>query len=146
MPRAYSTDLRERALAAYEAGEGAQARVAERYRIGARTLSAWLKAAREEARRGPKPRRGGRAPVGGAAAALAGLVAERNDATLAEYADLLAERAGVRRSPAALCRALKALGLARKKRRSGPPSRTARMSPGHGPRGAPISPGSIRAA
>src|SRR5918997_75596 len=66
MPRAYSTDLRERALAAYEAGDGSQARVAERYRIGARTLSAWLKAAREEARREPKPRRGGRAPVGGA--------------------------------------------------------------------------------
>jgi hypothetical protein len=63
-------------------------------------------------------------PVGGATATLAGLVAERNDATLAEYADLLAERAGVRRSPSALCRALKGLGLARKKdapgRRAGP--------------------------
>ena len=50
--------------------------------------------------------------MGGAAATLAALVAGRNDATLAEYADLLAERAGVRRSPSALCRALKALGLA----------------------------------
>ena len=56
--------------------------------------------------------------MGGEAATLAALVAERNDATLAEYADRLAERAGVRRSPSALCRALKALGLARKKRRS----------------------------
>ena len=55
--------------------------------------------------------------MGGEAATLAALVAERNDATLAEYADLLAERAGVRRSPSALCRALKALGLVRKKRR-----------------------------
>jgi len=33
-------------------------------------------------------------------------VAERNDATLAEYADRLAERTGVRRSASALCRAL----------------------------------------
>ena len=43
-----------------------------------------------------------------------------------------AERAGVRRSPAALCRALRALGLVRKKRRSGPPSRTARTWPKRG--------------
>ena len=35
MPRPYSTDLRERALAAYEAGEGSRARVAERYRVSA---------------------------------------------------------------------------------------------------------------
>src|SRR3954469_23831400 len=118
MPRAYPTDLRERALAAYEAGEGRQPEIASAYRIGERTLSGWLKLAREEGRRSPKPRRGGARPVGGEAATLAALVAERNDATLAEYADRLAERAGVRRSPSALCRALKALGLVRKKRRS----------------------------
>src|SRR4029079_16409420 len=46
--------------------------------------------------------RGGRPPVGGEAATLAGLVEERNDATLAEYADRLAERTGVRRSTPAL--------------------------------------------
>src|SRR4051812_39181551 len=100
MPRAYSTDLRERALAAYE---GRQSEIARLYRIGERTLSGWLRTAREEGRRSPKPRRGGRAPLGGEREALAGLVAERNDATLAEYADLLAERAGVRRSASALC-------------------------------------------
>src|SRR3982751_244606 len=142
MPRAYSTDLRERALAAYEAGEGRQSEVARLYRIGERTLSGWLKLAREEGRRHPKPRRGGRAPLGGEREALAALVAERNDATLAEYADLLAERAGVRRSPSALCRALKALGLVRKKRPSRPPSRIARTWPRRGPRGAPGWPGS----
>src|SRR3954462_7057685 len=132
MPRAYSTDLRERALAAYEAGEGRQSEIARLYRVGERTLSGWLKIAREEGRRAPKPRRGGTRPVGGEAATLAGLVAERNDATLAEYADRLAERAGVRRSPSALCRALKALGLVRKKRPSRPPSRTATTWPRRG--------------
>jgi transposase len=142
MPRAYSTDLRERALAACEAGEGSQARIAERFRVGERTLSGWLKAAREEGRRSPKPRGGGRALAGGEAEALGALVAERNDATLAEYADRLAERAGVRRSPSALCRALKALGLVRKKRRSGPPSRGAGTSPRRGRRGGPSWPGS----
>jgi transposase len=139
MPRAYSTDLRERALAACEAGEGRQSEIARLYRIGERTLSAWLKLAREEGRRHPKPRRGGTRPVGGEAATLAALVAGRNDATPAEYADLLAERAGVRRSPSALCRALKALGLARRKRRSRPPSGTGRTWPR---RGGPSWPGS----
>ena len=128
MPRPYSTDLRERVLAAYEAGEGSQAEVAGRYRIGERTLSGWLRAARE-GRRGPKQRARGPAPLGGAGAVLAGLVTEQNDATLAEYAGRLAARTGVRRSLAAVCRALKALGLARKKRRSGPPSRTGPTSP-----------------
>src|SRR5689334_2292855 len=135
MPRAYSTDLRERALAACEAGEGRQSEIARRYRVGERTLSAWLRTAREEGRRAPRPPRGGRPPVGGEAATLAGLVAERNDATLAEYADRLAERTGVRRSASALCRALKALGLARKERRSRPPSRIARTWPRRGRRG-----------
>src|SRR4051812_10407033 len=76
MPRACSSDLRERVLAAREAGEGGQARIAERYRVGERTLSAWLRAAREEGRRAPRPRRGGRPPLGGGAGRL-GRGAER---------------------------------------------------------------------
>ena len=43
----------------------------------------------------------------------------------AEHADLLAARAGVRRSPSTLCRAPAALGSARTERRSGPPRATA---------------------
>ena len=109
MPRAYSADLRDRVLTACERREGSREEIARRFRVAASTLYAWLGAARAEGRRGPKPHGGGRPPVGGEAAALVGLVAERNDATLAEYADLLAERTGPRRSPAAVCRALKAL-------------------------------------
>src|SRR4051794_35379337 len=143
MPRAYSIDLRERGLAACEAGEGSQAGIPERSRVGERTLWGWLRAARGGARRAPKPLGGGPKPVGGEAATLAALVAERNDATLAEYADLLAERAGVRRSPSALCRALKALGLVRKKRHSRPPSGIARTWPRRGGPGARSWPASI---
>ncbi len=141
MPRAYSPDLRERAIAAYEAGGGSQAAMARRFRVGERTLSGWLKAARSEGRRVPKPRGGGRVPVGGQAAVLAELVGEQNDATLAEYAERLAARTGVKRSLAAVCRALKSLGLGRKKRRSGRPSRTGKMSPKHGRNGVPSWPG-----
>ena len=141
-PRAYSTDLRERALAAYEAGEGRQSR--SRGLPDRRAHALGLAQARPRGgARHPKPRRGGRAPLGGEREALAGLVAERNDATLAEYADRLAERTGVRRSASALCRALKLLGLVRKKRRSRPPSRIARTWPRRGGRGAPSWPGSI---
>ena len=146
MPRACSTDLRERVLAAWEAGEGSQAAVARRFRVGERTLSRWLLAARTEGRRGPRVPTRERAPVGGAAAVLAELVAEQSDATLAEYAERLAARAGVRRSLASVCRALRTLGLARKKRRSRPPSRSGWTWPRRARRGAPSWPGSTRTA
>ncbi len=142
MPRAYSPDLRERVLAACEAGEGSQAEIARRFRVGERTLQRWLQAARGEGRRGPKVPARSRGLVGGAVAALARLVDEQNDATLAEYAERLAARTGVRRSLAAVCRGLKSLGLVRKKRRSGRPSRTGRMSLRHGQHGVPSWPGS----
>ena len=146
MPRPYSTDLRERVLTACERREGTREEVARRFRVAASTLYLWLKQARETGRRAAKPPARGRAPVGGEAATLAALVAERNDATLAEYADRLAERTGVRRSLAAVCRALKGLGLVRKRGRSEPPCRSARTWPRRGGRGAPSWPGSIRAA
>jgi transposase len=145
MPRACSTDLRARALAVYEAGEGSQAEVARRFWVGERTLSRWLQVARSESRRAPKVRARGRAPLGGTAAVLVELVREQNDATLAEYAERLAARTGVRRSLATVCRALKGLGLVRKKRRSGPPSRGARTWPRRAGNGVPSWLGSTRA-
>jgi transposase len=84
--------------------------------------------------------------LGGEAEALAKPVAEQNDATLAEYADRLAERTGVRRSLAAVCRALQVLRLRRKTKRSGPPSRGVRTSSSNGWRGAPSWQGLSQAA
>jgi transposase len=46
---------------------------------------------------------------------LTALVAEQNDATLAQYRTRLAERTGVGVNEAAVCRALTRLGLSRKK-------------------------------
>ena len=128
MPRAYSPDLRERVLLACEQGGASQGEIARRFQVGERTISGWLKVART-GRRTAKPATGGLPLLGGAAEALATLVAEQNDATLAEYADRLAERTGVRRSLAAVCRALQRLELGRKKKRSAPPSRSVRTSP-----------------
>src|SRR5918997_1762339 len=50
------------------------------------------------------------------------VLAERFDATLAEYAAMLAQRAGRQFSPAVLCRALRRAGLPRKKRPCTPAS------------------------
>jgi transposase len=146
MPRAYSVDLRERVLVACERREGSREEIAKRFRVAVSTLYLWLGTAHEEGRRAPKPPARVRLPIGGAAKVLVELVAEQSDATLAEYADRLAARTGVRRSLAAVCRALKGLGLVRKKRPSGRPSRTAPMSPKRAKLGAPSWLGSIQAA
>ena len=42
MPAPYSTDLRSRAVAAYENGEGSQQEIADRFLIGLRILQEWL--------------------------------------------------------------------------------------------------------
>jgi transposase len=144
MPRPYSVDLRERALLACEAGEGDYTAVARRFRVGVSTLRLWRRQARDEGRRAPLRMGRGPAPLGGKLAVLDALVAERNDATLAEYADLLAARTGERTSAPAICRALKRLGWVRKQRRSGPASRTVWMWQPVASPGATKRPGSIR--
>ena len=118
MPRPYSVDLRERVLRAHEAREGSQRVLAARFGVSVGAVCTWLAAARSEGRRGPRPHGGGRRALGGAdPRLLAALVDEQGDATLAQYAARLAERAGGGRrpSPAAVCRALARLGLPRKK-------------------------------
>ena len=124
MPRSYSIDLRERALLASEETGSCCAEIARQFRIGVSTLHLWRQQARKEGRRTPLPRGRGPAPLGGRLEALSALVAERNDATLAEYADLLAARTGERRSTPVICRALKRLGWVRKQRRYGRASKT----------------------
>lgn len=145
MPRPYSTDLRERALLACERdGEGCT-QVARRFRIGISTLHLWRKQAREAGRRTALRMGRGPAPLGGKLAVLGQIAAEHRDATLAEYAAMLAERTDEpRRSLPVICRALKQLGWVRKQRRSGPASRTVRMWQPPGPRGARVRPRSIQ--
>jgi transposase len=136
---ALSVDLRERVLAAHERREGSQRVLAERFGVAVGTVNGWLRQARE-GRRAPLRRRGGRAALGGAGTeVLTALVAERPDATLAEYAAMLAGRLGRRFSPAVLCRALRRAGLRRKKGPCTPASGSGRMSPPPAPPGGPRS-------
>jgi transposase len=85
--------------------------------VGESTLYRWCQAWRTEGRREAKAHAGGPAPRLDEAALdrLKALVAERNDRTLAEYAAGLFERAEVKASGPTVCRALKKLGLTRKK-------------------------------
>ena len=144
MPRPYSTDLRERVLLACEADASCFAAVARRFRSGESTVRLW----RRQARAGQRAARrmgGGPAPLGGQLAGLAAIAAEHREASLAEYAALLAARTGTPpRSLPALCRALKRLGWGRKQKRCGPASRTGRTFAPPGRPGRPRPAGSLR--
>ncbi len=121
MPGAYSADLRERVLRACECGRLSRARIAKLFQVGETTIYRWLQEWRAEGRRAAKPHAGGPAPRLDAAALdkLQELVAESNDLTLTEYAAKLAERAGVQVAGSTVCRALRKLGLPRKKDAAG---------------------------
>ena len=111
MAGAYSTDLRERVLAAVEAGAAPEA-AARRYAVGRSTAYRWATAARTEGRRAAKRMGGGPRPriSGGVETALLGLPKEANHLTLAECRDRLAERTGVRVHPWTVGRALRRRG------------------------------------
>jgi transposase len=117
MPGPYSGDLRRRVVAAALDGGQPAGAVARRFAVGRSTVYRWIDAARGEGRLEAKPMRGGPRPaIGGQGeAALRRLMAGDNHLTLAEYRDRLAEEAGVRVHPWTLGRALRRLGLTRKK-------------------------------
>jgi transposase len=111
MAGAYSTDLRERVLAAVQAGESVEA-VARRFAVGRSTAYRWVAAARDEGRREAKPMHGGPAPIihGEVEAAMLDLAGRPNHLSLAEIAARLAETHGVRVHLATVHRALRRAG------------------------------------
>ncbi len=120
--RAYSTDLRERVVAACDARDGTRAEIAARFSVSEGWIRKVLRQRRDTGSIAPKPHGGGREAVfdAEAAARLRQAVRDDDDATLEE----LARAAGVACSPAAVYRALRRLGITRKKSRGGRPSRT----------------------
>ena len=132
MARAYTAELRDRVLRACERGGLSRATLAALFGVGESTLYRWQQAWRSEGQRAAKPHVGGPAPRLDAKAldTLKELVAERNDRTLAEYAQELDKRAGVKASPPTLCRALRKLGLRRKKEPARGGAGPARARPG----------------
>ena len=121
--KAYSTDLRQRVIAACDARDGTRAEIAARFSVSESWLRKLLRQRRDTGSIEPKPHGGGRQPAFDheGSARLREAVRADNDATLAE----LARAAGVACSEAATYRALARLGITRKKSRGGRPSRTA---------------------
>ena len=121
---AYSMDLRERVVAACDEGTDTRAEVAERFSVSESWVRRPLQRRRQTGSIAPLPRGGGRPPAfaGAAAERLRGAVAADPDATLKE----LATAVGVACGTSAVDRALRRLGITRKKSRGGPPSRTGR--------------------
>lgn len=121
--KAYSIDLRQRVVAAYDAREGTQEQVASRFAVSVSWVRKLLRQRRATGSIEPRPHGGGHAPAVDAAAdaELRQAVRDDSDATLEELGRL----AGVACSVSAVYRAIDRLGITRKKSRGGPPSRTA---------------------
>jgi transposase len=110
--RAYSQDLRERVLQAYDAGDGGYVTLSRRFRVAESTVYRWVGECRREGKRAPKLYRHGFVSVldDDDGAVLRQLVEEQPDATLAEYATRFEAPTGWAVSLPSVCRALKRWG------------------------------------
>jgi transposase len=116
-----TADVRARAIAAYEAGNGTQADTAKFYGVDLSTFQRWLQRYRETGRASPFPR--GHNPPAldrDQMLLLVRLVEEKPDATLEE----LREGVGVACSLVAIHNALRRLGYRYKKNSGGQRTRT----------------------
>lgn len=116
--KAYSLDLRQRVVEAYERGEGSLTELAALFHVSIGFIKKMLRRFRRGESLAPKPHGGGAPPALQARqrAVLRAAVAKRPDATLAELQTELATRCRVTVSEATLCRALQKLNLPRKKK------------------------------
>jgi putative transposase len=121
---AYSMDLRERVIGAYDQEQGTQAELADRFKVSVPWIKKLLRFRRETGSIAARPHGGGREPKfsGEKLDQLKAMVEQDPDATLQE----LLERSGVNGSIMAVHRALERLGSHRKKSRYVLPSKTAR--------------------
>jgi transposase len=112
--RPYSLDLRERVAAAVDEGEMSQREIAWTFHVSLSFVSRLLKRRRETGAMAPDPHGGGPTPTLDAAdlLKLRRLVAERNDDTLEELRD----RGGFQCCLTTIWRALRRMGLTRKKK------------------------------
>ena len=120
--KAFSTDLRQRVIAACDARDGTRQQIADRFSVSIHFLRKLLRQRRDTGSIEPKPHGGGHPSCFSPEASdrLRQAVTDTDDATLAE----LARAAGVACSPSAVYRRLQALGVTRKKGPGGRPSRT----------------------
>jgi transposase len=116
---AYSLDLRERVVAAFDAGDMTDEQVAEVFQVGEATVHRWKRLKRETGALVPRPPRGGGMPPRVAPEQydlVRAILRAEPDLTIAELAWEFHRRTGRSVSPAAMSRTLSKLGITRKKR------------------------------
>jgi transposase len=131
---AYSIDLRERVLAAVDAGEETQKQIARRFLVSARWIRKLIAQRDQTGEIGPKPHTGGRKPMiqGEAVQILRDTIAENSDATLNEVREAI----GFEGCLVTVWRTIKRLNITRKKSRCGRKSNSTRKSSPSGKTGA----------
>ena len=134
MMRAYSLDLRERVVAAYEQGEQTIAEISERFSVGQTFLKKMLRQKRETGSVERLPARAGAKKALSEAhrCFLAKQIKEQPDATLVELQERLQQKKQVSVSAATVSRELTELGLPRKKNRSSRGNAIIENAPGSG--------------
>jgi transposase len=119
--KAYSTDLREKLVLAYESGDGTLDEVADTFGVGRCTVARMMKLRRAGQSLAPLPHGGGYPAMldEKLLALLVSQVATQPDATLFELAAHLKKKAHVEVHLSTVCQALQKLGLPRKKKPRG---------------------------
>jgi len=135
---AYSSDLRQKIVSAYERRLGSQRALADVFGVSLAFVEKVLRRYRTNGELGPKPHGGGQKPRVDAAgqAFIQQVVRTQPDATLEELCTRLADATGVRVSLATMCRVVQRLALPRKKNRS---TRRSVTRPAFGRRGRPTT-------
>ncbi len=117
--KAYSVDLRQRVIDAYEQEEGSQRELAKRFKVSLAFIQTLLKRYRTEKTIEPKPHTGGfTAKLDEHHNLIREIVEQDNDATLEEICVQLEQKLGLKVSVSTLWRALQQLNLTRKKNTS----------------------------
>jgi len=132
--QAYSLDLRQRVVSAYEQGHDSIATVAERFSVSIGFVKKMLSLKRTTGELTPRGHGGGRRArlTQRQRQLLVRKVRAQNDISLAELQAVLQEAEGVSVHVSTICRALRQLDLPHKKRASPPRSATTTRGRGSG--------------
>lgn len=116
---AYSQDLRDRVMAAVQAGGQTLSQIAATFRISDATLDVWCQRWRETGSVAAKPWAGGRQrALATSGERIRAAVKQQPDITLQELCDHIADKSAVVASPSMMARELRVLKLSQKKSRS----------------------------
>jgi transposase len=125
--KAYSVDLRERAVASVESGECNIPAAARRYKVSEPTIERWLARKRSIGTCAPLPYAGGPTrKLASAEAVIRAAVKAQSDATLRELCERVEKETEIKSNSSMMYRELVRLKLPRKKSRSMPANGTHR--------------------